>query len=64
MKRKIVFVILLVTIILSTNIVSTLAATKTELQNKQSKIEDQIEQTEGKISEVKDEMSETMKQIQ
>lgn len=64
MKRKIVFVILLVTIILSTNIVSTLAATKTELQNKQSEIEDQIEQTEGKISEVKDEMSETMKQIQ
>lgn len=64
MKRKIVFVIVLVTIILSGNIVSTLAATKTELQNKQSNIEDQIEQTEGKISEVKDEMSETMKQIQ
>ena len=64
MKRKIVFVILLAIIILSTNIVSTLAATKTELQNKQSEIEDQIEQTEGKISEVKDEMSETMKQIQ
>lgn len=64
MKRKIVFVIVLVTIILSGNIVSTLAATKTELQNKQNDIEDQIEQTEGKISEVKDEMSETMKQIQ
>lgn len=64
MKRKIVFVIVLVTIILSGNIVSTLAATKTELQNKQSNIEEKIEQTEGKISEVKDEMSETMKQIQ
>jgi murein DD-endopeptidase MepM/ murein hydrolase activator NlpD len=64
MKRKIVFVILLVIIILSVNIASTLAATKTELQNKQSEIEEQIEETEGKISNVKDEMSETMKQIQ
>lgn len=64
MRKKIVFVIILVTVILSGNIISTLAATKTELQSKQSEIEDQIEQTEGKISEVKDEMSETMKQIQ
>lgn len=51
-------------IILSTNIAATLAATKSELQNKQNNINQQIKDTENEISAVKEEMSDTMKQIQ
>ena len=64
MKKKIIFVILLVTIMISTNIAITLAATKTELQNQQSDLNNKIEDTINEISEVKEEMSDTMKQIQ
>lgn len=64
MKKKIIFVILLVTIMISTNIAITLAATKTELQNQQSDLNNKIEDTKNEISEVKEEMSDTMKQIQ
>lgn len=64
MKKKAVFVFLLVTIMLSTNIVITLAATKSELQNEQNSINEQIKATENEISQVKEEMSETMEQIQ
>lgn len=64
MKRKIIFVFILVIVIVSTNIAITLAATKTELQNQQSDLNDKIENTKNEISEVKEEMSDTMQQIQ
>ena len=41
-----------------------MAATKSELQNKQNNINQQIKDTENEISAVKEEMSDTMKQIQ
>ena len=63
-KKRILISILLVLIILSTNIAATLAATKSELQNKQNNINQQIKDTENEISAVKEEMSDTMKQIQ
>ena len=63
-NKKILISILLILIILSTNIVATLAATKSELQDKQSDINQQIKETENEISAVKEEMSDTMKQIQ
>lgn len=63
-KKRILISILLVLIILSTNIAVTLAATKSELQNKQNNINQQIKDTENEISAVKEEMSDTMKQIQ
>lgn len=64
MKKKIIFVILLITVIISTNIVITLAATKSELEQQQSDIDSKIKQTENEINEVQIEMTETMKQIQ
>lgn len=63
-KKIILISILLILIILSTNIAVTLAATKSELQNKQNNINQQIKDTENEISAVKEEMSDTMKQIQ
>lgn len=63
-KKRILISILLILIILSTNIAVTLAATKSELQNKQNNINQQIKDTENEISAVKEEMSDTMKQIQ
>ena len=45
MKKKIVFVILIIISILWTNIAITLAATKTELQNEQSEIKDECKNT-------------------
>lgn len=64
MKKKIVFVILIIISILWTNIAITLAATKTELQNEQNEINNKIEETEKQIEQVEEEMSETMRQIQ
>ena len=63
-SKKILIVALLIVIILSTNLAVSLAATKSELQNKQSDINEQIKQTQSEISAVKEEMSDTMKQIQ
>ena len=63
-SKKVLIVALLIVVILSTNLVVSLAATKSELQNKQSDINEQIKQTESEISAVKEEMSDTMKQIQ
>ena len=63
-SKKVLIVALLIVIILSTNLVVSLAATKSELQNKQSDINEQIKQTQSEISAVKEEMSDTMKQIQ
>ena len=64
MKKKIIFVTLIIISILWTNIAITLAATKTELQNEQNEINDKIEETEKQIEQVEEEMSNTMKQIQ
>ena len=64
MRKKIIFVVLLIISILWTNIAITLAATKTELQDQQSEINDKIKETEKQIEQVEQEMSETMKQIQ
>lgn len=64
MRKKIIFVVLLIISILWTNIAITLAATKTELQDQQSEINDKIKETEKQIDQVEQEMSETMKQIQ
>ena len=64
MKKKILFMVMIVIIILSTNIAITLAATKSELQNQQSDLNSKIENTKDEISQVKEEMSETMKQIE
>ena len=66
MKKKFVFVILtvLIILVLSTNIVITLAASKTELQNQESNLTDKINNTKNEISQVEQEMSDTMKQIQ
>lgn len=63
-SKKVLIVALLIVIILSTNLAVSLAATKSELQNKQSDINEQIKQTQSEISAVKEEMSDTMKQIQ
>ncbi|MBQ3145581.1 MAG: peptidoglycan DD-metalloendopeptidase family protein [Clostridia bacterium] len=64
MKKKFVCALLLVIIIISSNIVSTLAATKSELKEQQSQISGEIENTENEIAEVKKEISQTMEQIQ
>lgn len=64
MKKKIIMILLLIIVIISSNIVSTLAATKSELKDKQSQINNQIQNTEDEIQEVKEQISETMKQIQ
>ena len=44
MKKKIILVVILVISILWTNIAIALAATKTELQNQQSEIDNKIDQ--------------------
>ena len=52
-SKKILIVALLIVIILSTNLAVSLAATKSELQNKQSDINEQIKQIQSEISAVK-----------
>lgn len=64
MKKKIAFVFLLIFIILSSNIAITLAATKSELQEQQNQIQNQIEQAEAKQEEVGEKITEATKQIQ
>ena len=64
MKKKIIFVSLMIIAILWTNVAITLAATKTQLQNEQNEINNKIEETEKEIEQVEQEMSDTMKQIQ
>ena len=64
MKKKIAFVFLLIFIILSSNIAITLAATKSELQQQQNQIQDQIEEAEAKQEEVGEKITEATKQIQ
>lgn len=64
MNKKIIFVILLIVAILTGNIASTFAATKSELQHQQSEIGKQIDSAEEQIDEVKTQISQTMKQIE
>lgn len=64
MRKRIIFVILIIISILGTNVAITLAATKTELQKEQNEINNKIEETEKQIEQVEEEMSETMQQIQ
>ena len=46
MNKKIIFVILLIIVMISCNIVTTLAATKSELQHQQSEIGKKIDSAE------------------
>lgn len=64
MKKKIAFVFLLIFIILSSNIAITLAATKSELQEQQNQIQNQIDEAETKQKEVGEKITEATKQIQ
>ena len=63
-KRKILLVFIIILITLFTNIVVTLAATKSELQDQKNQISEQIKDTESEIAAVKEEISLTLKQIQ
>ena len=63
MKKKILVAILLIMLILSTNVIITFAATKTELQNQQSEIQDKIDEAEAKQEEVGEKITEATKQI-
>lgn len=64
MRKKIVVAILLIILVLSTNVLITFAATKSELQSQQSDIQDQIDEAEAKQEEVGEQISEATKQIQ
>ncbi len=63
MKKKIAVALCLIILMLSTNVVITLAATKSELEDKQSKIEDKIDEAKEKQDEVGEQIKETNKQI-
>ena len=64
MKSKIIVAILLIILILSTNVIITFAATKSELQAEQNEIQDKIEEAEAKQEEVGEKITEATKQIQ
>ncbi len=64
MKKKIAVALLLIILILSTNVMITLAATKSELQNEQKEIQDKIDEAQEKQDEVGEQIKETNQQIQ
>ena len=64
MKKKIIVAILLIILMLSTNVIIVFAATKSELQNQQSEIQDKIDEAEAKQEEVGEKITEATKQIQ
>ena len=64
MKSKIIATVLLIVIMLSTNVMITLAATKSELQSQQNEIQNKIKEAEDKQEEIVEQISETNKQIQ
>ncbi len=64
MKKKIIPIIMLIVFILSSNIVITFAASKSELQDQQEANDQKIKEMENEVGEVKEEMSSTMEQIQ
>lgn len=61
-KAKLI-AILLVLIVISTNILTSYAATKSELNKQQSEIDEKIKETEDKIEEVEEEISASMASI-
>ena len=63
MKKKIVVAILLVIIMLSTNVIITFAATKSELQAEQNEIQDKIDEAEAKQEEVGEKITEATEKI-
>lgn len=64
MKKKMIVAIMLIMIILSTNIMVTFAATKSELQAEQNEIQNKIDEAEAKQEEVGEKITEATKQIQ
>ncbi len=64
MRKKIVIAVLLIILILSTNIIVTFAATKSELQNQQNEIQDKINEAEEKQQEVGEKINQATEQIQ
>lgn len=63
MVKKVFFIIAIVIVILSTNIIATFAATKNELEQEGKDLQNKINETEDDLEEVKEELSETMEQI-
>jgi len=63
MKKKIIVAILLIILILLTNVITTFAATKSELQAEQNEIQDKIDEAEAKQEEVGEKITEATKQI-
>ena len=64
MKKKVIVAIILIITILYSNIIITFAATKSELQQQQNDIQNQIDKAEAKQEEVGEKITEATKQIQ
>ena len=63
MKKKVVVAILLIILMLSTNVMITFAATKSELQQQQDEIQDKIDEAEAKQEEVGEKITEATEKI-
>lgn len=64
MKKKMMLAIILAMLIISTNVMITFAATKSELESKKSKNQSKIQEAEEKQEEVEEKITEANKQIQ
>ena len=64
MKKKVVVAVLLIILTLSTNVIITFAATKSELQAEQNEIQNKIDEAEEKQEAVGEKITEATKQIQ
>ena len=64
MKKKVVVAVLLIILTLSTNVIITFAATKSELQEEQNEIQNKIDEAEAKQEAVGEKITEATKQIQ
>lgn len=63
MKKKIGVAILIIIILLSTNVIITFAATKSELQAEQNEIQDKIDEAEEKQEEIGEKITEATEKI-
>lgn len=63
MKKKIIVAVLLVIMLLSTNVIITFAATKSELQAEQNEIQDKIDEAEEKQEEIGEKITEATEKI-
>ena len=63
MKRKIIFITIILIIMLSTHVVMVFAATKTELQKESSDLQTKIDNTKHELGEVENNLSGVMSQI-